>query len=94
MKKKHDWNIKSKHILVIMILVCISLMLLTFAEKFPAAPVRKAASYAVVPFQNGINKVGTALSEMTSGFRNKKKLWRKMKSFRAKWTSLQLKTAV
>ncbi len=41
MKKKHDWNIKSKHILVIMILVCISLMLLTFAEKFPAAPVRK-----------------------------------------------------
>ena len=74
MKKKHDWNIKSKHILVVMILVCISLMLLTFAGKFPAAPVRKAASYAVVPFQNGINKVGTALSDMTSGFRNKKKL--------------------
>ena len=33
MKKKHDWNIKSKHILVVMILVCISLMLLTFASK-------------------------------------------------------------
>ncbi|BFK26934.1 rod shape-determining protein MreC [Blautia producta] len=84
MKKKHDWNIKSKHILVVMILVCISLMLLTFASKFPAAPVRKAASYAVVPFQNGINKVGTALSDMTSGFRNKKKLVEENKKLQGK----------
>ena len=84
MKKKHDWNIKSKHILVVMILVCISLMLLTFASKFPAAPVRKAASYAVVTFQNGINKVGTALSDMTSGFRNKKKLVEENKKLQGK----------
>lgn len=84
MKKKHDWNIKSKHILVVMILVCISLMLLTFASKFPAAPVRKATSYAVVPFQNGINKVGTALSDMTSGFRNKKKLVEENKKLQGK----------
>ena len=84
MKKKHDWNIKSKHILVVMILVCISLMLLTFASKFPAAPVRKDASYAVVPFQNGINKVGTALSDMTSGFRNKKKLVEENKKLQGK----------
>ena len=76
MKKKHDWNIKSKHILVVMILVCISLMLLTFASKFPAAP--------VVPFQNGINKVGTALSDMTSGFRNKKKLVEENKKLQGK----------
>ena len=67
-----------------MILVCISLMLLTFASKFPAAPVRKAASYAVVPFQNGINKVGTALSDMTSGFRNKKKLVEENKKLQGK----------
>ena len=74
MKKKHNWNIKSKHILIVMILVCISLMLLTFAASFPFEPVRKAASYAVVPFQNGINKVGLGLEELTAGFRDKKKL--------------------
>lgn len=74
MKKKHDWNIKSKHILAVMILVCVSLMLLTFTAKFPVEPVRKAAGYAIIPFQNGINKVGTVLSDATSGFRQKQKL--------------------
>ena len=54
------------------------------SQEIPAAPVRKAASYAVVPFQNGINKVGTALSDMTSGFRNKKKLVEENKKLQSK----------
>lgn len=84
MKKKHDWNIKSKHILAVMVLVCASLMLLSFAAKFPVDPVRNAAGYAIIPFQNGINKVGTALAEATSGFRQKKKLVKENKSLQEK----------
>ena len=52
MKKKRNWNLKSKHILVIMVVVCVGLMLLTFAAKFP---VRTTAGYTIVPFQNGLN---------------------------------------
>lgn len=59
MKKKLNWNIKSKHILTAVILVCVGLMIF---------------AYAVVPFQKGINKIGTALDEAASGFREKQSL--------------------
>lgn len=84
MKKKRNWNLKSKHILVIMIVVCVGLMLLTFAAKFPAQSVRKTAGYAIVPFQNGLNKVGNALDGFTEGFRSKKKLIEENKTLQSK----------
>lgn len=74
MKKKHNWVIKSKHVLIIMILVCVSLMLLAAAVKFPAGPVKNAAGYVIVPFQKGINKIGIALDNATAGLQSKKKL--------------------
>ena len=64
MKKKRNWNLKSKHILVIMVVVCVGLMLLTFAAKFPVQSVRTTAGYTIVPFQNGLNKVGNALDDL------------------------------
>lgn len=74
MKKKHNWVIKSKHVLIIMILVCVSLMLLAAAVKFPAGLVKNAAGYVIVPFQKGINKIGIALDNATAGLQSKKKL--------------------
>ncbi len=74
MKKKHNWVIKSKHVLIIMILVCVSLMLLAAAVKFPAGPVKNAAGYVIVPFQKGINKIGIALDNATAGLQSKQKL--------------------
>ena len=53
MKKKFNWVIKSKHILIIMILVCLSLMALAAAVKLPAGPVKNIVGYAVIPFQKG-----------------------------------------
>ena len=40
MKKKFNWVIKSKHVLIIMILVCLSLMALAAAVNLPAGPVK------------------------------------------------------
>lgn len=74
MKKKLNWNIKSKHILTAVILVCVGLMIFTVAAEFPVTPVKRVATYAVVPFQKGINKIGTALDEAASGFREKQSL--------------------
>lgn len=67
-----------------MIVVCVGLMLLTFAAKFPVQPVRKTASYAIVPFQNGLNKVGNALDGFTEGFRSKKKLVKENEKLQSK----------
>ena len=72
MKKKHNWTIKSKHVLAAMVLGCVGLMIFAAAAKFPIEPVRNTAGYIIVPFQKGINKVGAALDDATAGFQNKK----------------------
>ena len=48
MKKKFNWVIKSKHILVIMILICISLMALAATVNLPVGPVKNVDRKSVV----------------------------------------------
>ena len=67
-----------------MVVVCVGLMLLTFAAKFPVQSVRTTAGYTIVPFQNGLNKVGNALDGFTEGFRSKKKLIEENKALQSK----------
>lgn len=77
MKKKFNWVIKSKHILIIMILVCVSLMVLAVTVSLPTGPVKSVLGYAVIPFQKGINSIGTALDGATAGLQSKQKLLEK-----------------
>lgn len=67
-----------------MIMVCISFMILAAASKFPIDPVRNAAGYVIVPFQKGINKIGTALDGATSGFQKKQILVKENKKLQEK----------
>ena len=84
MKKKHNWNLKSKHVFAAMIVVCISLMLFAAAVKFPIGVVRNAAGYVIVPFQKGINAIGTALDGATAGIQNKQALVKENKKLQKK----------
>ena len=74
MKKNTRNKLKSKHLITIMTILCIGLIVLSFSSKFSFAPVRSALGYVVVPFQNGINTVGTWLTDQKDGFQNMKKL--------------------
>lgn len=74
MKKKFNWVIKSKHIMVIMILVCVSLMVLAATVSLPTGPVKSILGYAVIPFQKGINSIGTALDGATAGLQSRQAL--------------------
>ena len=74
MKKKLDLKDRGRHLLVIMVIVCIGLMLGALTAPQMVAPVRSAAGYVVTPFQNGINSVGSWLAKELSGFRDVKKL--------------------
>ena len=94
MKKKHNWTIKSKHVLAAMVLGCVGLMIFAAAVKFPIEPVRNAAGYIIVPFQKGINKVGAALDDATAGFQNKQTLVKENKKLQKKVDELTAKTAV
>ena len=84
MKKKHNWNLKSKHVFAAMIVVCISLMLFAAAVKFPIGVVRNAAGYVIGPFQKGINAIGTALDGATAGIQNKQALVKENKKLQKK----------
>lgn len=84
MKKKHNWTIKSKHVLAAMVLGCVGLMIFAAAAKFPIEPVRNTAGYIIVPFQKGINKVGAVLDDATAGFQNKQALVKENKKLQEK----------
>ena len=57
-----------------MILVCVSLMVLAVTVSLPTGPVKSVLGYAVIPFQKGINSIGTALDGATAGLQSKQKL--------------------
>ena len=49
-------------------------MALAAAVNLPAGRVKNIVGYAVIPFQKGINSIGTALDSATAGLQNKQKL--------------------
>lgn len=90
MRKKIKFNLKSKYLLVIMTIVGISLIAMTFSTNVFSGPVKNAASYVVVPFQNGINVVGEWLTGLTDGFRNSQELAEKNRELQDKIDELTL----
>lgn len=72
--KKKKFSIQPKHLLLIMSILCLGLIALAASSSYSFAPVKNAVSYIVSPFQNGINDVGTWLSDQTKGFGDAKKL--------------------
>lgn len=74
MNKKKKFQMKSKHLLVLMTFLCISAILLTFTQVVSVSPLREAASRVIVPFQNGINQIGTWMNRKLEGFQNVEEL--------------------
>lgn len=63
MKKKNRFKVKNKHLLVILTFFCITGIVLTASAKISFAPVRNVASMIILPFQKGINNIGTFLTD-------------------------------
>ena len=74
MKKNSRHTLKTKHLITMMTILCIGLIVLSLSSRFSFAPVRNTLGYVVVPFQNGINQVGTWLNDQKNGFQNMKSL--------------------
>ena len=89
MKKKKNFQIKSRHLLVIMTFVCISAIALTAAKIIPVEPIRQAAAAVIVPFQNGINRIGSFLTDKQDGFQSVEELSQENEELRAEIDSLK-----
>ena len=61
-RKRDKFSIPSKYLLLILTFVCILLMAVTFMTDYSATPLNKAVGYVVVPFQKGVDKIGSWIS--------------------------------
>ena len=61
-RRGEKFTIPGKYLLLILTILCVLLMLVTFGTDVFNRPLNTIVGYAVVPFQQGIGKVGSWLS--------------------------------
>ncbi len=61
-RKREKFSIPSKYLLLILTCICVALMAVTFFADYSASPLNKLVGYVVVPFQNGVSRIGTWIS--------------------------------
>lgn len=61
-RKRTKFSIPSKYLLLLLTFVCVLLMAVTFFTDYSATPLNKLVGYVIVPFQNGVSRIGTWLS--------------------------------
>lgn len=76
LKKKLHFRIhlKSKHLLVIMTMFCVSAIVATFASGITTAPLTNAAGMILIPFENSISSIGKWLGDVQKNFQDKQDL--------------------
>lgn len=76
LKKKLHFriNLKSRHLLAIMTMFCVSSIVATFASGITTAPLADAAGMIIVPFENSISSIGQWLTDAQKSFQDKQDL--------------------
>ncbi|MDO4339297.1 MAG: rod shape-determining protein MreC [Eubacteriales bacterium] len=88
-KKIHfRFKLKSKHLLAVMTLFCISAIAATFAAGVGSAPLQDAAGILIVPFEKSISQIGLWLNGLRETFRDKQALIAENEELKAEIDSL------
>lgn len=74
MRRRTKLNIKPKHALIAAIIVCLSLILISFRFGEQLAPVKSAVGSVFTPMQRGINIVGSFISDKMDSFKSMNEL--------------------
>lgn len=61
-RKREKFSIPSKYLLLLFTCICVLLMAVTFFTDYSASPLNKLVGYVIVPFQNGVSRIGTWMS--------------------------------
>ena len=90
LKKKFRFRIhlKSKHLLVIMSIFCVSCIAATFSSGVTTAPLQDAAGILIVPFENSINRISSVLKGMQDRMRDKEEILSENENLKAQIDSL------
>lgn len=90
LKKKFNFriNLKSKHLLAIMTIFCISAIVTTLASGVSTASLQEAAGVLIVPFEKSITKIGRWMEAVQESFQEKQDLIAENEALRAEIDSL------
>lgn len=89
LKKKFRFriNLKSKHLLAIMTLFCLSCIVATFASGISTAPLQETAGIVIVPFEKSIEKIGSMVRSIRDSFKDKQDLLFENEERKQNWTA-------
>lgn len=62
-KKGEKFTLPSKYLLFILTILCVGLMILTFTTSALSTPLSYVAGFIVVPFEEGVSKIGSYLND-------------------------------
>lgn len=69
-KRKSQFTLPTKYILLGMTVLCVTVMFLSFTFNLSGGPLNAVAGYVFVPMQKGINAVGGWMSEKADNLKN------------------------
>lgn len=91
MRKNNQTNFSSKHMLLILSVVCVLLMGLSLITDKVGGPLRAVANYTIVPMQKGINTIGLWMSDFSHNFETIQELRKKNKDLQNEIDELTVK---
>lgn len=84
-------DIPSKYILLALSIICIVMMVLSYATTILDGPLETVAGYTVIPFQKGISYVGTALFNRSEDIKNLESLKKENEQLQSQVNDLTVK---
>lgn len=90
MKKNDQNSFKSKHLLLILAIICVILMGLSLRTD-ANGPFRAVVNYTIVPMQKGMNTLGVWMNDLTKNFETLQELRDKNQELQAKVDDLTVK---
>lgn len=88
-KKGEKFTLPSKYLLFILTLLCCSLLVVTYATDAFNRPLNFIVSYVIVPYQNGISKIGAAIKTRKDELVNIRDLMAENTELKAKINELE-----
>lgn len=93
-QKKEKFTLSGKYLLLIFSIICILLMVFTYGTSAFDKPLNAVVGYVIVPFENGISRLGGWLSNKSDEFTDVKELLAENEQLKAELARLTEENAI
>lgn len=89
--KRTKISIPSKYILLFLTIICVSLMVLSYATDWLSGPLESVAGYTIIPFQKGISYAGNWLTVKSDNIKKMEELMAENEELKSQVNDLSIK---